>query len=88
MKKVQDLRVRKIGSRYMLVAAQNDRFNLTNVYTLNAVAADIWNHVGMDEILLDEIVQWLTDVYEVDRDTARKDVEKLLSEWLQMGLLK
>ena len=42
------LKLRRIGSRHMIVEASDSCVNLTNVYSLNGTAARLWEAVCKD----------------------------------------
>lgn len=51
------------------------------------MAAGIWKQIGKEEVEVERLADWLCEEYEVDRETARKDVERLVLEWQKYGLL-
>lgn len=72
----------------MLVETVDHAVNLTNVYSMNKTAAWLWEAVCQEEHLTSEtLVERLCEVYPVEYDRARHDVERQLAEWEQMGLL-
>ena len=52
MKLKVGLKLRKLGNVYMIVAADESSVNMTNVYNLNSVAADIWQHIGAGDFTI------------------------------------
>ncbi len=85
MRRSDGLKLRKIGSRYMIVSLAENNVNLSEVYTLNATAAGIWERV--EENTVEEIADWICGEYEVDRERALADVEAQLEEWEKFGLI-
>ena len=87
MKPKSNLQLRKIGSQYMIVEANDENVNMTKVYELNETAARIW--MWMNEGICDEgkLAGRLCDEYEVDSETAQKDVVKQLEDWKKLGLI-
>lgn len=81
------LKLRKVGVTYMLVDVSTSHPNITDIYTLNETAALVWDSLygGISE--LSEIAARICEEYEVDRDTAIKDVEDLVATWRQSGLI-
>lgn len=88
MKPKPNLQLRKIGSQYMIVEANNGNVNMTKVYELNETAAKMWK--WMNEGVCDEekLAGRLCDEYEVDCDTVLKDVVKQLEDWKKLGLME
>lgn len=82
------LTLRKIGSRYMIVDASTEVVNMTNVYTLNEVAAWLWNEAQKADFTGETLVSALCDEYDVDYETACGDVDKLIALWSEYGWLE
>ena len=56
--------------------------------SLNETAAFLWKEaVGKEEISEEELTATLLEAYEVDEETARKDVAQVLAKWGEIGLL-
>ena len=54
----------------------------------NETAAFLWKEaVGKEEISEEELTATLLEAYEVDEETARKDVAQVLAKWREIGLL-
>lgn len=79
----------RVGQRFMIVDPDADAADTTRVYTLNETAASLWTLASESadgftpEMLADELVK----TYGVDHDTAMADVETLIGEWRDLGLL-
>ena len=86
--KIKDgLQLRKIGNRYMIVDTCSDNVNMSNVYSMNVTAADLWTQIEHGCRTVEELTDWLCCQYEVDRTTAFQDVERQLAAWQAYGLL-
>jgi hypothetical protein len=64
---------RKTGNEYILVPITNNIADMNSVYTLNETAAFIWDRIDGTRNV-EEIIAALTDEYEIDAQTAEKDV--------------
>lgn len=87
MKPKNNLKLRKVGDRYMLVEVSETDANVTTVYTLNETAAFLWNEaaaVGLDP---NALAARLCEEYEVEPDVALADVDCILSVWKHCGLI-
>lgn len=83
-----NLKLRKIGSRYMIVETSDSCVNLTNVYSLNETAALLWEMLcRRDGYTPEKLAEELCKTYEVEYERALRDVESQLAEWEKMGLL-
>ncbi len=70
-----------MGKEYILVAEGLDVLDANTMVSMNATAAFLWEAVEGKEFNAETLVQLLLDEYEVDRDTAEKDVKALLQTW-------
>jgi hypothetical protein len=64
---------KKTGNEYVLVPITNNIADMNSVYTLNESGAFIWENID-GEKSIDEIINFLTTEYDIDYETARKDV--------------
>ena len=87
MKIKEGLYLRKVGSQYMLVDNSQEEVDFTNVYTMNASAAYLWEKIGEQEFDDDLLVEWLCEKYEVEPEQAKADVVKLTTEWKKLALV-
>ena len=87
MKINDNLRLRKIGSRSMVVKEVEGEVNMTDVFTLNSTASDIWSAFSGKDFTEEDLVRYLIDNYEVTRERAAADVADLLSRWKEYGLI-
>ncbi|MCX6253080.1 MAG: PqqD family protein [Bacteroidia bacterium] len=64
---------RKTGNEYVLVPITNNIADMNSVYTLNETGAFIWEHIN-GKRSIEEIIGALTTEYDIDNDTALKDI--------------
>ena len=81
------LGLRKIGRQYMIVESCEGNENLSNVYSLNRTAAQMWEQINQGGYTPEQLAEWLDGHYGIGKDTARRDVEKQLDEWKAFGLI-
>lgn len=86
MKLRSDLRLRKIGSQYMIVEPAGGVNRQAKVFELNETAALIWERIGSEEINAEELAAYLSSEYEIDQTVALRDVRRQLEEWEKFGL--
>lgn len=82
-----NLKLRRIGSRHMLVDVCASNINLTNVYTLNETAAFLWESVADTDFNEATLATLLIGEYDVDLDRALADSRSLLELWIRQGLV-
>ena len=90
MKLNPHLKLRRIGSMYLVVDNGTGEANLANVYHLNETAATIWRTLEEaqgatleEEALADAVCR----AYEIDHLQALADVRELLTTWKKYGLI-
>ena len=86
MRLKRGLKLRKVGSRYMIVDSQGEMTDLAAVYTLNGVAACLWQQAAEGEFTEASLTEWLCGAYEVDTLQAEADVKALINQWKEYGL--
>lgn len=88
--KIKDgIKLRKLGHNYMIVVPKDGFVDMSEVLSLNETAAFIWNKAAQSVCFSKEqAVAWLLDEYEVDEQTAAKDVSATLEAWAQFGLVE
>ena len=82
-----NLGLRKIGSRSMVVREVEGEVNMTDVFTLNSTASDIWSAFAGKDFTGEDLVGYLIDNYEVTLERAEAEVAALLSRWKEFGLI-
>lgn len=76
-KKSENIVYRKIADEYILVPIRNNVGDLQNIYTLNEVAARIWELID-GKSTLGQISNKLFQEFEVDKKTLEKDLSKYI----------
>ena len=87
MKLNAGLKLREMGAVKMIVDATASQANLTNVFSLNAVAADVWQYIGDKEFTIEQLIAYVCEEYDVDYEVAKRDMEALVDEWIGYGLV-
>jgi hypothetical protein len=87
MKLNDALILRKIGSKHMIVNAAGANVNMTEVLTLNSSAAALWQEFSGREFNAGDMVSWLCDRYDVAPEQAEQDINNLLTQWKEFGML-
>lgn len=81
------LKLRKVGRQYMIAEQSASRANETNVYTLNATAAYLWERLEGRDFDEDMMGALLCEKYEIDMETATNDAAILIRNWKELGLI-
>lgn len=83
----KNLRLRKVGSKYMIVDTATEQVDMVDVYTMNETAAWLWQTFAERDFTTEEMAEALCQEYDVTPEQAKADVETLLREWTDFGLL-
>ncbi len=78
---------RKTGNEYVLVPVTSNIADMTSVYTLNETGAFIWEQIDGKKSII-EIIDKLTGEFEIDNDTATRDVLSFLDEMKKYLIVK
>lgn len=88
MPKTKDgLQLRKIGSHYMIVDTCTGNVNMSNVFSLNDTAAQLWTWIEEGGHTPDELADLMCQRYLTDKETALADIKRQLAEWEEFDLL-
>lgn len=82
----ENFSIRKVGDDYMMVSETGSSLDYTKVVTLNGTAAYLIEETKQDQFTRESWVALLTDKYDVDRETAEKDVQLLIDKLIKEGL--
>lgn len=86
--RAKNLKIRKLGNSYMLVDSVGDNVDMTQVLTLNSVAAWLWEQaLQQGDFTAQSLAQALCQKYEVEHDEALRDVEEQLAQWKEYGIV-
>ena len=83
----RDYLLRTIAGETILIPSGAAAQKFNGLVTVNAIGAFIWD-VLQTPTDLDGLVARITEEYEVDADTARRDAEEFLDELRRIGALE
>lgn len=70
-----------------LVPMGEQNINFSKLVGFNESSLCLWKRMAQGEFTIDDLVKTLTDEYEVDDATARKDVEAIVAQYRQEGMV-
>ena len=70
----------------VVVAHGKANIDFSKVISLNESAAYLWRSVVGTDFDAEQLTRLLTEEYEVDEATARRDAEKVMEDWRAAGL--
>ena len=74
----QDFTIQKVGGSYMAVAVGETSKNFHGMIRLNETGAFLWKKMAEKDCSEEELVDMLLEEYDIDRETAAKDVHKMI----------
>ena len=88
MKRKEGFVLREVCGEKVIVGEGLGAINFGKLISLNDTAAWIWEKAGeLGDFSVDALVEALCDTYEVTPETARTDVQALLDQWLDLGII-
>jgi hypothetical protein len=82
-----DIIFRKIADEFILVPIRQKAVDLKSVYTLNEVAAFIWEAIDGSKSI-SQIKDKVAEEFEVDARQAQADVSEILSQLESLSLIQ
>ena len=89
MRKKDGFVLREVCGEKVIVGEGLGAIDFGKLVSLNDTAAWLWNKTGeMGEFDADSLAALLCEVYDVSLETARADVENLLNQWQDLGIVE
>ncbi len=88
MRKKKGFAMHQVCEQNIIVGEGRENIDFNNLITMNSSAAFLWNKAAEGEFTVDGLVEMLCKEYDVDKETARRDCEELVSEWLNAGIIE
>ncbi len=79
--------LRSVCGENIIVAEGKENIDFSNIISMNETSAYLWEKIQGKDFTIDDMVKLLTDEYEVDEETARKDCETVADQWMKAGIL-
>jgi len=78
---------RKTGKEYVLVPIANNIADMNSVYTLNETGAFLWEQIDGKKSVKD-LIEALISEYEIDKESATRDVLSFIEEMNRYLIIK
>lgn len=86
MRLVEGFRLRDVMGQATVIGEGVGQVNFNKLITLNESAAFLWKAVEGKEFDVEMLASLLRNEYGIDADRARWDAEKILDQWVEIGL--
>ena len=83
----KDFTIQKVGGSYIAVAVGETSKTFHGMVRLNETGAFLWKKMAQADVTVGELVDALLAEYDVDRETASRDVENLVNQFRESGIL-
>ena len=87
MKKKNGFNLRTVCGEKIIVAEGKENIDFSNIVVLNESAAYLWEKVSDNEFTAEEMAKWLTEEYDIDEETAKRDANTLAKQWMEAGII-
>ena len=87
MKKKPCFNLRTNCCEKIIVAEGKENIDVSNIISLNESAAYLWDKAADNEFTDEDMTKWLTEEYEIDDETARRDANTLAMQWINAGIV-
>lgn len=87
MKLKDGFELRTLCGEKIVSATGLDNLNFNKLLSLNKTAAYLWEKFYGKEFTVEDLVDALTEAYDVDREVAATDCGKLVEAWKDAGVL-
>jgi hypothetical protein len=81
-----DVVQREVAGEVFLVPIRGHLADLQELFVLNETGSWIWDRLDASGCAFDDLVQGLVSEFEVDEDTARRDVDIFARQLVESGL--
>lgn len=86
--KIKDgFELREVCGENVILSSGMENIDFSKIISLNESAAFLWKTVLGKEFTEEMMVEALLGEYDVDRDTAAKDVSQVVASWREIGLI-
>ena len=89
MKVKNGFNLREVCGENIIVAEGDENIDFSNIISMNESSAYLWQEVQkLDNFTIDTLTQLLCEQYEIDEETAKKDVTILATQWAAAGIIE
>ena len=79
--------LRQVCGQNIIIASGRSNIDFSKVINMNESASVMWRAVEGRDFEIDDLVNALTEAYDVDRQQALKDAQVILNEWISIGVV-
>lgn len=88
MKLKKGFKINSVCGQTFVVPMGETNIDFSKIISLNESSTIIWKRMEEGEFTVEDLVKVLTDEYEVDNATATKDVQNIVQDFLNEGVIE
>lgn len=88
MKTKKGFNLRNVCGEHIIVAEGVDNIDYSRIISLNESAAFLWKNIQGKDFNIDELTAMMLEEYDIDEATAKADIESLLKQWEEAGIIE
>ena len=89
MKVKNGFNLREVCGENIIVAEGDENIDFSNIISMNESSAYLWQEVQkLNNFTIDTLTKLLCEQYEIDEETAKKDVTTLATQWAAAGIIE
>lgn len=87
MKTKPGFNIRNVCGENIIVAEGKENIDFSNIISMNESSAYLWKKAQEQEsFTTEDLAGWLTDEYDIDKETALADSEAVSAQWIKAGI--
>lgn len=84
----KDFNLREVCGEYIIVADGKENIDFCNIISMNESSAYLWKEIQDKDFDAEYLAELLTNQYDVDKETALKDANNLVKQWIDAGIVE
>lgn len=80
--------IQTVCGQHLILAVGEENVDFSKMIYINETSLFIWNKLNEGVGTVDALVDAVTGEYDVDSDTARKDIEEFLDQMKEHGIVE
>lgn len=87
MKTKKGFNIRNVCGENIIVAEGKENIDFSNIISMNESSAYLWKKAQEQEsFTVEDLAKWLTEEYDIDKETATKDSKTVSGQWIKAGI--
>lgn len=88
MKTKKGFRLRNICGENIIVAEGIENIDFSRIISMNESSAFLWKKAVDKEFSENDLINWLTEEYDVAENVASTDIKALVQKWIEAGIVE